>query len=189
MMAAVERRRVRLSCPAPPGPRPWPGRRPGPLVRAGVGRRRVQTVVMMLTTLLAVTASVLAAGLVVASSAPFEHAFDRLRGAQLTANFDPAKVTEADVAATAHAAGRDRRRRALPHRVAAAPHDVGAPSSGPGGFTVPAGVDLPQITHRRPAGRRRRRRSPGPHGGALAGPGRRDRLGGRPRSRSGSATS
>ena len=51
----------------------------GRVVRAGVGRRRVQTVVMTLTTLLAVTASVLAVGLVVASSAPFQHAFDRSR--------------------------------------------------------------------------------------------------------------
>ncbi len=59
----------------------------GRVVRAGVGRRRVQTTVMVLTTMLAVTASVLSAGLLVASRAPFEHAFARQRGAQLTVWF------------------------------------------------------------------------------------------------------
>ncbi|MEU3462791.1 FtsX-like permease family protein [Streptomyces sp. NPDC006733] len=77
----------------------------GKVVRAGVGRRRVQSLVMTLTTMMAVTASVLAAGLVVASSAPFDHAFARQRGAHLTAGFDTAKVTPAQLAGTAHAAG------------------------------------------------------------------------------------
>ena len=36
----------------------------GKVVRAGVGRRRMQTAVMILTTLVAVTASVVAAGAV-----------------------------------------------------------------------------------------------------------------------------
>ena len=46
----------------------------GKVVRAGVGRRRMQTAVMILTTLVAVTASVVAAGVLTASRAPFEHA-------------------------------------------------------------------------------------------------------------------
>ncbi|MEV5906801.1 ABC transporter permease, partial [Streptomyces sp. NPDC052127] len=60
----------------------------GRVVRAGVGRRRVQTAVMIMTTLMAVTASFLAAGLLVASQAPFDHAFAQQRGAHLTARFD-----------------------------------------------------------------------------------------------------
>ena len=66
----------------------------GKIVRAGVGRRRVQTVVMTLTTLLAVTASVLAAGLVEASSAPFQNAFDRLQGAHLIGSFYYQRISE-----------------------------------------------------------------------------------------------
>ncbi|WP_405888277.1 ABC transporter permease [Streptomyces sp. NBC_01136] len=77
----------------------------GKVVRAGVGRRRMQTLVMVLTTTMAVAAAVLATGLLVASRAPFEHAFAKQRGAQLTAWFDPAEATAAQVAATAHVSG------------------------------------------------------------------------------------
>lgn len=125
-----------------------PGRGSGGLGRvvlAGLGRRRVQTVVMTLTTLLAVTASVLAAGLVAASSAPFQHAFDRLLGAHLTAGFDPAKVTGTEVAATAHAAGVTAA--AGPYRtVSLRPRTESARSPRRGGLSVPAGIGLPQIT-------------------------------------------
>jgi putative ABC transport system permease protein len=117
----------------------------GRVVRSGVGRRRVQTVVMTLTTLLAVAASVLAAGLVAASSTPFQHAFDRLHGAHLIASFDPIKVTEAEVAATAHAAGVTAV--AGPYRtVTLRPRTASVHAPGGGGFSVPAGVDLPPIT-------------------------------------------
>ncbi|HVX47520.1 MAG TPA: ABC transporter permease [Mycobacteriales bacterium] len=77
----------------------------GRVVRAGVGRRRVQTLVMVLTALLAVAASVLAVGLLVASDAPFDHAFADQKGAHLTAEFDGAKVTTAQLAGTAHTSG------------------------------------------------------------------------------------
>jgi putative ABC transport system permease protein len=77
----------------------------GRVVRAGVGRRRVQTLVMALTTLTSVTAAILAAGLLVASSAPFDHAFAKQHGSHLSAQFDGAHVTTAQLAATAHAAG------------------------------------------------------------------------------------
>ncbi|MFF4252821.1 FtsX-like permease family protein [Streptomyces sp. NPDC001663] len=77
----------------------------GRVVRAGVGRRRVQTAVMVLTTLLAVAASVLGAGLLVASQAPFDHAFAKQQGAHLTAEFDGAKVSPSRLAATADAEG------------------------------------------------------------------------------------
>ncbi|MFI9361409.1 FtsX-like permease family protein [Kitasatospora sp. NPDC053057] len=77
----------------------------GKVVRAGVGRRRVQTVAVLLTTLMAVTAAVLAAGLLVASRAPFDTAFAAQRGAELTAEYDAARSTEAQAAATAHVPG------------------------------------------------------------------------------------
>ncbi|MEU0560857.1 FtsX-like permease family protein [Dactylosporangium sp. NPDC006015] len=76
----------------------------GSVVRAG-GRRRVQSVVMALTTMLAVSASVLAAGLLDASRAPFDRGFAKQQGAHLTATFDAGAVTADTVAATAKAAG------------------------------------------------------------------------------------
>ena len=53
----------------------------GQVVRSGVGRRRVQTVVIGLVVMIAVTSAVLGGSLMVASSAPFERAFDQQRGA------------------------------------------------------------------------------------------------------------
>jgi putative ABC transport system permease protein len=79
----------------------------GRVVRGGVGRRRVQTVVMALTTLLSVAAAVLAVGLLVASQAPFDRAFAQQRGAHLTVQFDGVAVTAGQLAATADAAGVD----------------------------------------------------------------------------------
>jgi putative ABC transport system permease protein len=127
----------------------------GKVVRAGVGRRRVQTLVITLTTLLAVAASVLAASLIVASQAPFDRAFSRQHGAHLLAQFDGAKVTAAEVAGTAKAAGVTAT--AVPGRVLALqpgppaelPNIVLPPitvvgRSGPGGP-----VDDLQITHGR----------------------------------------
>ncbi len=75
------------------------------VVRAGVGRRRVQALVLVLTTMMAVTASVLAVGLIVASQGPFDHSFAQQRGAELSAQFDGGKVGAAQLAATAHASG------------------------------------------------------------------------------------
>ncbi|WP_328544353.1 FtsX-like permease family protein [Streptomyces europaeiscabiei] len=111
----------------------------GRVVRAGVGRRRVQTVVMVLTTLMAVTASVLAVGLLVAARAPFERAFAEQRGAHLTGQFDGAKVTAARLAETADAPG-----------VTATAGPFLALSVRPrtvtGSDFMPAGVDLPPLT-------------------------------------------
>ncbi|MGW3289518.1 ABC transporter permease [Streptomyces sp. NPDC001002] len=105
----------------------------GRVVRAGVGRRRVQTVVMVLTTLLAVAASVLGAGLLVASQGPFEHAFATQRGAHLSAEFDATKVSSTQLAATADADG---------VAAAAGPFPVASlrlesPSGGPPGMASP----------------------------------------------------
>ncbi|GAA1796438.1 hypothetical protein GCM10009682_17700 [Luedemannella flava] len=77
----------------------------GRVVRSGVGRRRVQTVVIALVVLVAVAAAVLGGSLMVASTAPFDRAFAQQHGAHLTAQFDAAKVTADQLAATAKASG------------------------------------------------------------------------------------
>ncbi|MGW1783427.1 FtsX-like permease family protein [Streptomyces sp. NPDC002143] len=115
----------------------------GRVVRAGVGRRRVQTTVMILTTLVAVTASVLAAGLLLASQAPFDHAFAKQRGAHLTAHFDGTKVSAEQLAATTTATSR-----ASGVSAAAGPFRTVSvrPRTASGSDVVPAGVDLPPMT-------------------------------------------
>ncbi|MBO2463200.1 ABC transporter permease [Actinomadura violacea] len=77
----------------------------GRVVRSGVGRRRVQTLVVALATLMSVASAVVAGSLVVASSAPFDHAFARGHGAHLTAQIDAGRATAAQAAATAHLRG------------------------------------------------------------------------------------
>ncbi|WP_031069260.1 ABC transporter permease [Streptomyces sp. NRRL WC-3742] len=77
----------------------------GKVVRSGVGRRRVQSLVLALTTFAAVTSSVLSLGLLVVVQAPFEHAFKARHGAHLSVQFDGSKATAAQAAATAHTAG------------------------------------------------------------------------------------
>ncbi|MEV0133100.1 ABC transporter permease [Dactylosporangium sp. NPDC050688] len=109
----------------------------GRIVRAG-GRRRVQSVVMALTTLLAVTASVLAAGLLVASQAPFDKGFAKQQGAHLTAAFDAALVTPDAVAATAAGSAAS----AGPFRTVSL-RPTTASSGGSSGRPIPEGVTLP----------------------------------------------
>jgi putative ABC transport system permease protein len=77
----------------------------GRVVRSGAGRHRVQTVVITLVVMIAVTSAVLGGSLLLASKAPFDRAFDQQHGAHLTAQFDAAKVTAAELAASAGAAG------------------------------------------------------------------------------------
>jgi putative ABC transport system permease protein len=77
----------------------------GNVVRSGVGRRRVQTVVIGMVVMIAVTAAVLGGSLMVASSAPFDRAFAQQHGAHLTAQFDATKTTAAQLSASAHATG------------------------------------------------------------------------------------
>src|SRR5690349_11876500 len=66
--------------------------------RAAVRRRRVQTFVIGLVVLLSTTTVVVALALLQASSAPFDNAFARQRGPHAVAVFDPAKVTDAQLA-------------------------------------------------------------------------------------------
>ncbi|MEU6767393.1 ABC transporter permease [Streptomyces sp. NPDC046853] len=72
----------------------------GRVVRSGVGRRRVQTVVIAVATMMAVASAVVAGSLLVAADAPFDHAFARQHGAHVTAQFDPAGASTAEIEAT-----------------------------------------------------------------------------------------
>ncbi|MGR4852629.1 ABC transporter permease [Streptomyces sp. LARHCF252] len=65
----------------------------GRVVRSGVGRRRVQTLVIGLATMMAVAASVLGGTLLVVSGAPFDDAFAKQHGAHLSVQFDAGKVS------------------------------------------------------------------------------------------------
>ncbi|MEV6755296.1 FtsX-like permease family protein [Streptomyces sp. NPDC051214] len=65
----------------------------GRVVRSGVGRRRVQTLVIAVATMMAVASAVVAGSLMVAADTPFDHAFAQQHGAHLTAQFDPARTS------------------------------------------------------------------------------------------------
>ncbi|WP_033318335.1 ABC transporter permease [Streptomyces yerevanensis] len=69
----------------------------GRVVRSGVGRRRVQTVVIAVAVMMAVASAVVAGSLMVATNAPFDHAFAKQHGAHITAQFDPAKASTAQL--------------------------------------------------------------------------------------------
>ncbi|MEU6181062.1 ABC transporter permease [Streptomyces coeruleorubidus] len=72
----------------------------GRVVRSGVGRRRVQTVVIAVATMMAVASAVVAGSLMVAAAAPFDNAFRKQRGSHITAQFDPAEASAAELAKT-----------------------------------------------------------------------------------------
>lgn len=77
----------------------------GRVVRSGVGRRRVQTLVIGLTAMMAVAASVLGGSLLVVSGAPFDDAFARQHGAHLSVEFDAARTRAGQAQATGRAEG------------------------------------------------------------------------------------
>ncbi|WP_030674452.1 ABC transporter permease [Streptomyces sp. NRRL B-1347] len=77
----------------------------GKVVRSGVGRRRVQTLVIGLATMMAVAASVLGGTLLVVSGAPFDEAFAKRRGAHLSVQFDAGKVSAGQLSASKRARG------------------------------------------------------------------------------------
>ncbi|MFG1658413.1 ABC transporter permease [Micromonospora chersina] len=105
----------------------------GRVVRSGVARRRVQTVVIGLATMMAVTAAVLGGSLVAASSGPFDRAFAQHHGAHLTAQFDAARTTAARLTASARADGVTAAAGPFP-TATATPHDTAAD------------IDLPPMT-------------------------------------------
>ncbi|MFE6331926.1 FtsX-like permease family protein [Streptomyces sp. NPDC057798] len=111
----------------------------GRVVRAGLGRRRLQTTVMVLTTLIAVTASVLAAGVLVASRAPFDRAMTERAGAHLTAWFDDRRTTASQLAATERATGVSAA--AGPFRTLSATPRTDSDVGG-----IPPGTTLPELT-------------------------------------------
>ena len=79
------------------------GRERDPAVRAargGLAGRRVQAVVIGLVVLASTAASTLALGMLVDSSAPFDHAFTAQHGAQVAAQVDTARASAARLAAT-----------------------------------------------------------------------------------------
>ncbi|WP_316519921.1 ABC transporter permease [Kitasatospora brasiliensis] len=110
----------------------------GRVVRAGVRRRRTQSVAVGLAALVATTCSVLGGSLLVASQDPFDQAFAGQRGAHLTARFDGARASAEQLAATAHAAG---------VADAAGPYrTVGVdPEPGPG-YDLPPGARMAPMT-------------------------------------------
>ncbi|MET9758785.1 FtsX-like permease family protein [Streptomyces sp. NPDC006372] len=88
----------------------------GRVVRSGVGRRRVQTLVIGLATMMAVAASVLGGTLLAVSGAPFDDAFARQHGAHLSVQFDAEKASAGQLAETKDAEGVSRA--AGPYRTA-----------------------------------------------------------------------
>ncbi|MEU3791351.1 FtsX-like permease family protein [Streptomyces fructofermentans] len=77
----------------------------GRVVRSGVGRRRVQTLVIAVATMMAVASAVVAGSLMVATNAPFDRAFAQQHGAHLTAEFDPERVSDDRLGATGGLSG------------------------------------------------------------------------------------
>ncbi len=72
----------------------------GAVVRSGLARHRAQTVVLAVTAFVSVAASVLGVGLIVASDAPFDRAFDRQHGAHWQIQVDAHAASAAQLAAT-----------------------------------------------------------------------------------------
>ncbi|MEU0189381.1 FtsX-like permease family protein [Streptomyces afghaniensis] len=77
----------------------------GKVVRSGVGRRRVQTLVIGLATMMAVAVCVLGGSLLVVSGAPFDDAFARQHGAHLSVQFDAGRVSAGQLSKSAGAEG------------------------------------------------------------------------------------
>ncbi|MGW3204147.1 FtsX-like permease family protein [Streptomyces sp. NPDC001135] len=73
--------------------------------RAAVRRRRLQTVVIWLVTLVSTGSMVVALGLVDAASAPFDRVFGAQRGPHVTAAFDRSKVSDAQLTRAARQPG------------------------------------------------------------------------------------
>ncbi|MFI0483746.1 FtsX-like permease family protein [Actinomadura sp. 9N215] len=73
--------------------------------RAGVRRRRLQSVSIAIVVALSTATIVFGLGLLAASNSLFDDAFAEARGAHATAFFDAGKVTEGQAAATARASG------------------------------------------------------------------------------------
>ncbi|MGW1808383.1 ABC transporter permease [Streptomyces sp. NPDC002078] len=73
--------------------------------RAAVRRRILQTLVIWLVTLVSTGSIVVALGLVDAASAPFDHVFGEQHGPHVVAEFDPGKVSDAQLERAARQPG------------------------------------------------------------------------------------
>lgn len=73
--------------------------------RAGAKRRKLQTLILVLVTAGSMACALLAAQLLAGVNGPFDQAFDRQHGSELTVHYDAAKTSAAQAAATAHASG------------------------------------------------------------------------------------
>lgn len=82
----------------------WPGA-VAVAARGGVARRRTTTVVIGIVVLVSTAACVLALGLLVDSSSPFDAAFAAQHGADVTATVDTSRATPAQLAATGRLPG------------------------------------------------------------------------------------
>ncbi|MFD7833265.1 FtsX-like permease family protein, partial [Kitasatospora sp. NPDC059803] len=116
----------------------------GRVVRAGVRRRRTQSVAIGLAALVATTCSVLGGSLLVASQQPFDQAFGGQHGAHLTARFDGARATAAQLADTAHAPGVTAA--AGPFRTVTVDPEPGPGATGAGGATGADGEGMEPMT-------------------------------------------
>jgi putative ABC transport system permease protein len=74
-------------------------------IRAGVRRKRLQSIVVGAVALLSTGTAVLGLGLLVVSNAPFDDAFKAQTGAHVTAQFDPEVIDKTALAATANVSG------------------------------------------------------------------------------------
>ena len=75
------------------------------VARAGASRRKLQSLILILVTTGSMAAALLAAQLLAGVDAPFDQAFNRQQGSELTLQYDASAVGTSQVAATAHAHG------------------------------------------------------------------------------------
>ncbi|WBO61911.1 ABC transporter permease [Streptomyces camelliae] len=111
--------------------------------RAAVRRRRLQTTVIGVVVLASSMALVVALGLLDVVSEPFDRLFGQAHGAHVVATFDAAKVSEAEVAGSAHQPGVRAAAGPFPEAVVEMPEDAASemPGMGPGPLTVVGRAD------------------------------------------------
>lgn len=72
---------------------------------AGARRRKLQSLILVLVTTASMAAALLAAQLLAGVNGPFDQAFTRQHGSELTVQFDASRTSAAQAAATAHVSG------------------------------------------------------------------------------------
>ncbi|MGW2645852.1 FtsX-like permease family protein [Streptomyces sp. NPDC001393] len=92
--------------------------------RAAARRRRLQTLVIWLVTLVSTGSIVVALGLVDAASAPFDHVFGEQHGPHVVAEFDPGKVSDAQLERAARQPGLEAVAGPFPQATVDVPRDM-----------------------------------------------------------------